>query len=313
MVLRWAISLPAILRRAALVPLPPNGADAHQVGIRLLLLLAVTATDVEVVDVDLRVRLFLPRGHEEGAIGLELRVGCLRLLREGSGSEHGALSLVVVLPQELLVLLDRYQFHLLFLLLCELFVEELGGWHARLLEENLGLEPAIGDLQLPLDLLPYEMELVDGLAELTADVQVLLPGELLALILAEIEAIERVLQRERVRDFELGPGNDTPCSYLVRFDFEAAVFIAEQVCLLREYPRQNADYGPAQEAAIGGRIAAVEEGVLLFGVAVDIAVDPNVALFRLREVLKQLLGIVDFWLELRVWVDPLAIEVDASY
>ena len=192
MVLRWAISLQAIFSCAALVPLASNGSDAHQVGVRLLLLLAVAATDVEVVDIDLRVRLFLPRGHEEGAICLELRVSCLRLLREGDGSEHGPLSLVVVLPQELLVLLDRYQFHLLFLLLCELLVEELSGRHARLLEENLGLEPTIGDLQLPLDLLPYEMELVDGLAELTADVQVLLPGEFLAFILAKIEAIERV-------------------------------------------------------------------------------------------------------------------------
>ena len=158
----------------------------------MLLLLAITAADVEVVDSDLRVRLLLPRSHEEGAIRLELSVGRLWLLREGNGSEHGALSLVVVLSQELLVLLDRYQFHLLFLLLCKLFVEELGGWNARLLEENLGLEPAIGDLQLPLDLLPYEMELVDGLAELTADVQVLLQREFLALILTEVEAIEGV-------------------------------------------------------------------------------------------------------------------------
>ena len=116
-----------------------------------------------------------------------------------------------------------------------------------------------------------------------------------------------------MRDFELGPGNDTPCSYLVRFDFEAAVFIAEQVRLLREYPWQNADYSPAQEATIGSRIAAVEEGVLLLGVAMDVTVDPNVALFRLREVFKQLLDIVDFGMELHVWVDPLAIEVDAGY
>ena len=89
-----------------------------------------------------------------------------------------------------------------------------------------------------------------------------------------------------MRDFELGPGNDTPCSYLVRFNLEAAVFIAEQVCLLSKYPRQNADYSPAQETTVGSCIAAVEEGVFLFGVAVDITVNPNVALFRFGEVFE---------------------------
>ena len=72
-----------------------------------------------------------------------------------------ALTLVVVLAQEKLVLLDSLDLHLLFLLFGELFVEELLGGDAGFLEEDLGLEPAVGDLEFAFDLLPHEVELIN--------------------------------------------------------------------------------------------------------------------------------------------------------
>ena len=65
--------------------------------------------------------------------------------------------MVVVLSQEKLVLLDSSHLLLLLLFLLKLFIEQLLGRHASFFKEDFGLEPSIGDLQLALDLLPYEV------------------------------------------------------------------------------------------------------------------------------------------------------------
>ena len=83
--------------------------------------------------------------------------------------------------------------HFLLLLLGELFLQELGSGDACLLEQHFWLKPTVGHLKLPLDLLPDEVQLVDRLSELAADVHVLIKRELFAIILAEVKAVKRVL------------------------------------------------------------------------------------------------------------------------
>ena len=119
-------------------------------------------------------------------------------------------------------------------------------------------------MQLPLDLLPDEVQLVDRLDELAADVHVLVKRELLALIFAEVKAVERVLECEAMSDLKLLPGDDATCSNLVRLDLESTVLIAEQVSLLSENSRQYSNNRPAQEAAIRSCVASVKERILLF-------------------------------------------------
>ena len=103
------------------------------------------------------------------------------------------------------------------------------------------------------------MQLVDRLDKFTSDVHVLVKRELLALIFAEVKAVERVLERETMRDLKLLPGNDSTRSNLVRLDFESTVLIAEQVSLLSKNSRQYSNNRPAQEAAIRSCIASVKE------------------------------------------------------
>ena len=136
-------------------------------------------------------------------------------------------------------------FHLLLLLFGELFLKELGSGDACLLEQHLWLKPTVSHLQLPLDLLPDEVQLVDRLDELAADVHILVKREFLALIFAEVKAVERVLEREAMRDLKLLPGNDATCSNFVRLNLESTVLIAEQVSLLSENSRQYSNNRPA--------------------------------------------------------------------
>ena len=190
-------------------------------------------------------RIFLPRRHQDGALRLQLAQLSVDRLGHRQRIDHGALALVIVLAQEQLVLGDSLHLHLFFLLLGQLLLQQLRGGHACLFEEDFGLEPSVGDLQLALDLLPNEVQLVDGLAELAADVHVLVKRELLAILLAEVEAVERVLQRERVRNLKLFPGDDATRADFVRLNFEATVLIAEQVGLLREDSRKYSHDCPA--------------------------------------------------------------------
>ena len=153
--------------------------------------------------------------------------------------------MVVVLAQEELILGDSLHLHLLLLLFGELFLKELGSGDACLLEQHFWLKPTVSHLQLPLDLLPDEVQLVDRLDELAADVHVLVKREFLAFIFAEVKAVERVLEREAMRDLKLLPSNDATCSNLVRLDLESTVLIAEQVSLLSENSRQYSNNRPA--------------------------------------------------------------------
>ena len=161
---------------------------------------------------------------------MRLQLGCSLILLGlivGKRINDWSFALVVVLAQEKLVLLNGSQLHLLLLFLGKLFVQQLLGWDTRLLEKDFRFEPAICHLELSFDLLPYEMQLIDGFTELTADQLILIKAKLFALIFSKVESIERVLQGERVSDLELFPSDDTTSSNLVGLYLEPAVFITE--------------------------------------------------------------------------------------
>jgi hypothetical protein len=195
------------------------------------------------------------------------------------------------------------------LLFLQLFGKHLGSWHSCRVEEHAWLEPAICDLQLAPDLLPHKVHLVDRLHELLAHATVVLLAELLRVILTSVVAIEAVFQRERMRDLELLPSHDSASANLVWLDLEPAVANVEHVRLLSEDTRQQPDNCPTQEATIGSSVAPVEEGVLLFGVPVDVAVYPNLAALTLGDQFEQLLRVVDLWLKFCVRIDPLSIQI----
>lgn len=153
------------------------------------------------------------------------------------------------------------------------------------------------------------MKVKDRGAKFLTDFGILLLGEELVLVLAEIVAVETALERERVSYHELLPGNDSSSAELVGLDFEAAVAIVEEVSLLGHDARQEADDGPAEEATVGRCVAAIEEAVLLLRVSVEIAIYPNLSALFLGIGLQQLLDSVDLGVVVFVWRDPLAVEV----
>ena len=110
-----------------------------------------------------------------------------------------------------------------------------------------------------------------------------------------------------MRDLKLLPRHDATCADFVRLDFETAVPVVEQVRLLGVDSGQNAYNCPAEEATIRCRVAPVEEGVLLLGVAVDVAVDPYMALLIFSESLEQILDVVNLGVELQVRIYPLPV------
>ena len=130
------------------------------------------------------------------------------------------------------------------------------------------------------------MQLIYRLTELDSNCLVIILRKLLALIFAKVEAVERILQSEAVRYLELFPRDDSGRTHLVRLYFETTVSIVKQVGLLSVNSRQNTNDGPAKEATVRCRIAAVEKRILFLRMAVDVAVDPYMPLFDLSERLE---------------------------
>ena len=60
-------------------------------------------------------------------------------------------------------------------------------------------------------------------------------------------------------DLKLLPCNDPGCSYLVRLDSEAAVFVVEHVGFLGKNPRKQPDDGPGKETTVRCRVASIKE------------------------------------------------------
>ena len=113
-------------------------------------------------------------------------------------------------------------------------------------------------------------------------------------------------------DLELFPGDDTRRSNLVRLHAKTAILIIKHVRLLRKYPGKQPDNGPTEESAIRSRITPIEKRVVLFRVAVQVTVDPDVSLVLHFYLLHQVFHGADFGVEAFFWVDPLPIQIDTS-
>lgn len=114
-----------------------------------------------------------------------------------------------------------------------------------------------------------------------------------------------------MRYVKLFPSNHSPCADFVRFDFKAAIPDVEHVTFLCEDPRKQSHDGPAQKSTIGGSVAAIKESILLFRVAVDVAVDPDLPFLNLSQVFEHLFRVKNFWLELLLRIDPLTVQIQA--
>ena len=84
-------------------------------------------------------------------------------------------------------------------------------------------------------------------------------------------------------NLELFPGDNATCTYLVGFYFEAAVFEAKDMCFLGKNTGKETYDSPGEKASVGGGVAAVEEGILLFGVTMEVAVNPYLSSFLFCE------------------------------
>jgi hypothetical protein len=112
-----------------------------------------------------------------------------------------------------------------------------------------------------------------------------------------------------VRDLELLPCHDPRRANLVRLHPESTVFVVKHVSFLGKNPWKEADDCPAQKASVRSCVASVEERVLLFGVAMQIAVNPDLPFIFLFDLLHEVFDGHDFRMEFRLWVDPLSVEV----
>ena len=108
-------------------------------------------------------------------------------------------------------------------------------------------------------------------------------------------------------DLKLLPCDHTPSANFVGLYLESTVFVAEKMGLLSKYAGQNSHDCPREKTSIGCCVAPVEKGVFLLGMAVNVAVDPYLALFIFCEVLEKLLHVVDFRVEFLLWIDPLSV------
>ena len=88
---------------------------------------------------------------------------------------------------------------------------------------------------------------------------------------------------------ELLPGDDSCCADFVGFNSEAAVFVIEHVGLLSQNPWEQTNNGPAQEAAISGCVAAIEEWILFLGVSVKVTEYPNLPFVFFLDLLHHIL------------------------
>jgi len=124
-----------------------------------------------------------------------------------------------------------------------------------------------------------------------------------------VEAKETSFKSERMGDLKLFPGHHSASSHFVGLNFKSAVFQREHVRLLSEDSGQQTDDGPGEEATISSGVASVEEGILLFRMTVQVAVDPNLPVLLLCKYFEHLFDCVDFRLVIWFWVDPLSVQV----
>lgn len=169
------------------------------------------------------------------------------------------LLLLVKFLKKFLILNNRSRLPLILLLLRRLLSNNLGGGDAREIIQRPGLEPAVRDVQLPLDLLPHAVHFINGENELCADGSIVILSKDPALILTKIIPVKAIFKCERMSNLKL-----LPCDHASRSNFKwlnpkSTIPIVEHMRLLSKYSRQQSDNGPAEEAAISCCVATVEK------------------------------------------------------
>jgi hypothetical protein len=122
--------------------------------------------------------------------------------------------------------------------------------------------------------------------------------------------MKRIFQCKAIRYIKRLPDYDSASAHLRSLDLKFARKYIENRIHRREDPWQQPNFGPRVKSSICRPVAAVEEGVTLAGVAVEVAVDKNVPLF-VKE-LEELLGVEDSRMQILLWMYPLPVEVDSS-
>jgi hypothetical protein len=84
------------------------------------------------------------------------------------------------------------------------------------------------------------------------------------------------------------------------------------VGLLCEYAGKQPNNSPAQESSISCSVASVEKRILFLAVAVQIAVNPDLA-FLVSQFSHQALCMENLWVELLLRADPLSVQINARY
>lgn len=154
------------------------------------------------------------------------------------------------------------------------------------------------------------MQLVDGVAKFDTDLCIFFVREVPMLIFSEVVTVEAALKGEGVRDHELFPCHDTSGTEFVGLNLEPAIFVVKEMRLLREDPWKKTNDSPTQESSVGSRVASIEEAVLLFGMPMEITINPELSPFFFTHGFENLLDAIDFRLKLFIRLDPLAIEVN---
>jgi len=116
-----------------------------------------------------------------------------------------------------------------------------------------------------------------------------------------------------VCDLKLFPGDYSCGSDFVGFDSKPAILIIEHVCFLGENSWEESHDSPAEKATVGSCITAIEEGILLLRVTMEIAVDPYLAFVFLLDLLHQIFNTHNLRMELWLWVDPLTVEINTGH
>jgi len=76
------------------------------------------------------------------------------------------------------------------------------------------------------------MQFINGAAEFDADLSILLVSEVTMFIFTKVVTVEATFKGEGVRYHKLFPGNHSPGAEFVGLNFEAAVFIVEEMSFL---------------------------------------------------------------------------------
>jgi hypothetical protein len=111
---------------------------------------------------------------------------------------------------------------------------------------------------------------------------------------------------------ELLPSDHSASANFVRLNFKPAVLYVKKMRLLGKDPGQETDNGPTEETTISCGVASIEEGVLLFRMAMDVTVNPDLTFLNFCKVFEHLLRVINLRLKIFIRVDPLPVKINTN-